>query len=335
MATLLFACGDAAELEAQRAVRIAGAVYLGDLPTVVADQRGFFAAYGLEAEVEFSDSGKRNMARLRAGEVDFALMTLTPFVLDRLADPDPHQPDDPVILANLLHSSELTQILVYSDAGVERPADLDGLRVAFERGTNTEFVWWLFEQFHGIDRASIRPVSIPFSATPEALLSGRLDAAVLPEPWASRVEAQVRRSGKRPLRRFDARNLYSGKWVIVTTRRHVREHRQECRDVLAAYHRAMEFIERKPAVAIAIYQNRAESADHVLARHWDALDYGINLDWTLIAGLQEQFRWARQVGYHNAGGPVRVLDLIEAGPLHEVWPEAVHLSVAATPDEAP
>src|SRR6056297_332127 len=109
--SLLLASDAGAESDSQRAVRIAGAAYIGDLPTYVAAELGFFARHGLASAVEYSDSGKHNMALLRAGDVDFALMALTPFVLDRLTDPTPGQPDHPVILASLLQSHELTALM--------------------------------------------------------------------------------------------------------------------------------------------------------------------------------------------------------------------------------
>jgi len=270
--------------------------------------------------------------RLRAGETDFALMALTPLVLDRLADPDPGGPDDPVILTSLLQTNALTAIVAGPDSGIERPADLAGLRVAFERGTNTEFVWWLFEQVHQIDPSSIETASIPFSETPEAVASGRVDAAVMPEPWASQLETRLKANGRSPVRRFDTRNLYAGRWVLVTTRRHVLQRGEACRKLLAAYRKAVEFIERAPADAISIYAENTGATDSILAERWEALDYDLNLDWALIASLQEQLRWARDVGKPDAGAPLRVLELLETGPLREVRADAVKIPAPARQD---
>jgi len=334
-ALVLMAISGAAQPQTQRTVRIAGAAYVGDLPTHVADQRGLFAEQGLDAAVDYSPSGKRNMARLRAGETDFALMALTPLVLDRLADSDPGGPDDPVILASLLQSHELTAIVVAPDSGIERPADLGGRRIAFERGTNTEFVWWLFEQFHDLDPGAVEAVSIPFEETPEAVASGRVDAAVLPEPWVSRLDARLEATGRSPVRRFDTRNLYAGRWVLVTTRRHVRQHRGVCHKVLAAYREAIEFIERAPDDAISIYTENTGATDSILAERWEALDYDLNLDWALIASLQEQFRWARDVGVADAGDPLYVLELLAAGPLRELRVDAVKIPESAAQDRTP
>ena len=331
---LMAVCLGAATAEPASPVRIAGAAYFGDLPTHVADARGLFAAEGLEASVTYSESGKDNLARLRAGKSDFALMALTPLVLDRLADADPGRPDDPVILASLLQSYELTAVVAGPRTGIERPADLRGHRIAFERGTNTEFVWWLFAQFHGIDRTSVETISMRFSEAPEAVASGRVAAAVLPEPWVSRLQARFERSGTGTPRRFDTRHLYAGRWVVVTTRGHVARHRNACRRVLAAYRRAVEFIERSPTQAISLHAESVGTNADGLFERWETLDYDLNLDWALIASLQAQARWARDRRTSNSA-PFDVLDLIASGPLRATVPEAVHISVDAGLDRSP
>ncbi|MDX1608737.1 MAG: ABC transporter substrate-binding protein [Halofilum sp. (in: g-proteobacteria)] len=317
----------AARAEPERQVRIAGSLYLGDLPTVLADQRGFFAAQRLRAAVEYNLSGKRSLARLRAGETDFALMAPTPVVLDRLADPDPGGPDDPVILASLAHSTELTQIVALGGAGIERPADLRGRRIAINRGTSTEFVWWLFEQYHDIDRLSVELVSMTFPEMPDALIAGRVDAVVLLEPWLARLGDRLDRVAGPPLRRFHVEDLYTGKWILVTTPRIARERRGLCIDVLTAYRQAIEFIESAPAEAITAYNDWAQPAERIRVDPRQTLDYDLNLDWALIAVLQQQFQWARSVGYENVGGPVHVLELVEPGPLHDFRPGAVGIPV--------
>jgi len=325
--SLVLAGTTVAEANSKRDVRIAGAIYAGDLPTYVADERGFFAGHGLEATVQYSDSGKRSMALLRSGDVDFALMALTPFVLDRAADPDPGQPDDPVILASLLQSHELTAVMVSHASGIESPADLAGRRVRVGRGSSSEFVLWLFEQFHGIDGTSVERVSIAFPDLPDAFTSGRVDAAVLVEPWASRLDAQANR--------FDISGLYAGRWILVTTRRHVLEHPDLNRNMVKAYRQAIEFIERAPDDAISIYIQSIETADSPFDLRWEALDFDICLDWALVASLREQFLWARDTGTDNTDNPIHVLGLIEPGPLNDVWPAAVRIPVAARRETTP
>lgn len=271
--------------QSRETARIATALYLGDVPTIVADERNLFSGQGVDARITRLASGRQSMAKLRAGEADFALMALTPFVLDRLADDDPGEPDDPVILANLVHSTDLLQIVSLESAGIRQAEDLRGHRIAVDRGTNSEFVWWLQEQFHGIERSGIELVDLPFPEMPDALTAGRIDAAVLWEPWVSKLDAQLAAASQPGVVHFHVNNLYAGKWVLVTTRGTADDRRALCRAVLEAYQQAIEFVDRKPQEAIAMFNRRMDLAEGLMDDHWNALDYNLNLDWGLIADL--------------------------------------------------
>lgn len=300
-------------------IRLAGVVYLGDLPTVVAEHEALFAAQGLHVVVEYNPSGKRNLEKLRAGETDFALMALTPLVLDRLADTTPGGADDPVILASLVHSTRLNQLVALAGAGIESPMDLRGRRVGLPKGTNAEFIWWVFRQYHGLGADAAEVQDLPVARIPDALVAGEIDAAVIWEPWTTRL-------ADRPgvgLTTFPGANLYTAKWVLVTTRRMAREAPRRCAAMLAAYRQAVEHIEREPGKAIGIYGERMGLAADVLGRDWGLSSYDLNLDWSIIAALQEQLHWARLAGHGAGAGEVEVLELINAGPLRAVNPTAV------------
>lgn len=307
------------------AARIAGASYLGDLPTAVAEGRGLFAANGLDADVVVGESGQRGLELLRAGERDFALMTLTPLVLSRLADSTPDDPDAPVILTSLLHSSELMQLVAVDRPGLETPADLAGARIGMQAGTNAEFVWWLFTKAHDIDDSGIQKVPLSFATTAAALLDGQIDAAVMPEPWATQLLVRAGRMESPRLRTFSARHLYSGKWVLVTTRRMATEQAEVCRRLLTVYRQATQFLQSDPAAGVAIFQRRFETSESLLTQRWDALDYELGLDWALVMALRHQLQWAREAGHMSSDSSLEVLDMIESGPLRSVDPHLVHL----------
>jgi len=311
-------------------VRIAGVIYLGDLPTVIADHENLFRRHGLDASVGFNHSGRDNLRRLRAGEIDFALMALTPIVLDRLADATPGGPDDPVILASLVHSTRLNAVVARPAAGIETPQDLAGRRIALRKGTNAEFVWWLFAHFHGLAPDAVRLVDRPVPAVVDALRDGEVDAAVLWEPWLSRLLA----SSEEELRVFGGSNIYTAKWVLVTTRRSADEHPARARAVLATYRDAIERIERDPEAAIRTYARRADVDEAVLRENWQALDYELNLQWTVVATLQQQINWAEHSGRRPRATPIEVLGLIDPAPLRAIEPTRVGVPPAATPPES-
>jgi len=319
--TLLLAGALGAARGGAPAVGITGVVYLGDLPTIVAEEEGLFAAAGLEAAVSYGQSGKDNLRRLRAGQTDFALMAVAPPLLDRLADTTPGGPDDPVILANLLHATRLNQVVALAASGIERPADLSGRRVGLMRGTNAEFIWWLFALSHQLDPDTAELVDTRIERLPDALAERAIDAAVLWEPWTARLE---QRWGER-LRVLPGSTLHGAKWLLVTRRRFAEDNPGICRAVLRAYTRAIDRIGAAPRASLARYAARVGLPVAALAARWESFSYDLGLDWSLAAAMHQQLDWAQRAGYLGEGPPPDPLALIAPAPLAAVAPAAVSL----------
>ncbi len=297
-------------------LRIAGVDFVGDLPTRVAQRRGFFDETGLDVRVRYSSAGRGALQRLRRGETDFALMTLTPLVIDHLADVSPGGPDDPVIVSNLLYSSRLTRIVTPASSSVQSPQALRGKRVGVMKGTNAELLWWLFATRHGLESASVTLVDVPVESINDYLLAGKIDAAAIWEPWLSRLEARTG-TGVHSLPGVE---IYSVRWVLVTTRSRLRERRGAVEALLAAYDRAVEWIERHPRQAMRLHADRAGVDPGIVRRYWDGLAYHIDLDWSLVFALQEQMNWAALRGYSVANPEPVAMTLIEPSPLRRYDP---------------
>lgn len=311
----------------EQPVRIAGVTYLGDLPTLVAESKGLFARHGLDADVSFGETGKHNPQQLRAGEVDFASMALTPLVLDRIADHHPSGPEDPVILAGLVHSTLINRVVFRTDGSISEPADLHDREVALPLGTNAEFLWWLFGTVHELDPSRISLQDQGIDAIPALVISGAVDAAVIWEPWLSRLSLQLGTA----LGQFPVRDIYAAKWVLVTLRQTASERPELCETVLAAYRDAISQINLDHSNALAIYAQRAALPAEALrdAGIIQMLDYQLSLDWSLIGALQLQLRWAQQ---HRASAtealgrqPIEVTSFFDDRLLRSSMPEAVSI----------
>jgi ABC-type nitrate/sulfonate/bicarbonate transport system substrate-binding protein len=309
-------------------VRLAGVVYLGDLPTLIADERGLFERAGVDAAVTYGRSGKENLARLRAGDVDFALMALTPAVLDLLGDSSPGGREDPVIMASLVHSGLLNKVVTLRRSELDRMEELAGRRVGLMAGTNAEVAWWIFSAYHGFAPDAVEVLDLPVDALTDALLAGTVDAAVLWEPWASRLASRVP-DGINVLAGSD---LYVAKWILVTRRGTVAARPALCRALLRAYQEAIGHIQRHPVDALRTYARKLAVDAAPLAPESAAAVpfYALNLDWSLVSSLQQQLAWARAAGYERDASARSVMQLIAPGPLKAVDRSAVTIP-AATP----
>lgn len=317
---LLYVLAAVAEAEP---VRIAGVSHLGDLPTYVAEDEGLFARAGIEARVSRVPDGRIALQRLRTGAADFALTALTPLVLDRLADRSPSGDDDPVILASLVQSTRLNQIVTLTDRDIRDPADLAGRRLGLTLGTNAEFHWWLFATFHGIDPAAVEVVDIARDALDDALASGRIDAAVLWQPWTARLRTRV---GGR-MHTLASPPLYTAHWVLVTRRSTAENRPRRSSAVVQAYLHATEAIEREPGPTFAGFRQHLGLARDVAPPEDYPYGYQIHLDWSVLMALGEQFDWASATSRGKAAVPApSILAMLAPGPLHDAAPDAVNVA---------
>ena len=316
-------------------VRLLGVGYLGDLPTLVAREEGLFGQRELRVDAVRGQSGMENLRALRAGDAEFALMAPTPLVLDRLTNPAERAGDEPVILASLVHTTHLNHVVTLTDTGIRHPHQLPGRRVGLMAGTNSEFLWWLFAPYHRFSPTAVELVDLPVEELGDALAGGRIDAAVLWEPWTSRL---ARRFGNR-LHHLPGGDIYTEKWVLVTTRRIAREHTELCRRVLAAYQEAITRIEERPDSALGMYAEDAGLTGEPEEGKHEAAFFTLTLDWSLLTTLQQQVEWARHSG-RAAPQPqadTDILSWIATGPLRDLAPEAVSIpaSTANTARSAP
>lgn len=301
-------------------VRIAASIDLGDLPTLVAEDRGLFAQHGLDAKVSFGHSGERNLERLRQGDVDFALMTLTPLVIDHLIDSSRGGPEDPVILAGVLHSTDIARVVFLRDRGINEPSDLGGRQVALPAGTSAEFLWWLFSTFHGL-QPNIRLVhEHPAAEIPALLPAGAIDAAVIWQPWIAKMQRRL----DDDLGQFPVSELYASKRVLVTSRRTASDSRDLCMAMLATYRDVIELISQEKGETLALYAERVGLSAAALDEDWQRqlLDYELSIDWSLIAALQQQAYWAMvREGLSNQ--IIDITALIDESILRALLPGAV------------
>ena len=312
-------------------IRILGVTYLGDLPTLVAKEQGIFARHGLTTEVTFELSGKDNLEILHNGGTEFALMAPSPFVLDRLADDGSSPEDAPVILANLVHSTRLNQVVVLAESGIRVAKDLPGRRVGLVRGTNADYLWWLLTGFHRLDINTIEIIDTPIDRLGDALITGTVDAAVIWEPWTTRLRETLGQQ----LQYLADGDIYTGQWVLVTTRRLVHEQPELCQQVLMAYGDAIAFIEQFPQAALQMHADHSGTSVDVLSDEPDLGLFTLTLNWSLLAELQQGIEWARAIQAEGATRESNILSWIEAEPLRAVAPGAVGILSLTTKDTLP
>lgn len=300
-------------------MRIGGVDYLGDLPTLVAERDGHFARYHADVAVMFGGSGRENLRNLRSGELDFALMAMTPLIFDALANPARDGPDAPVILANLSHARPVVHLMLLDAGEVPLRAALRGRTIGVPRTTNADYVLHVMSRIAGLSEGdyTLRDIDPPDMG--DALAAGRIDAVSVWEPWAGRLR---NRFGDRLGEELDT-GRYVSRWLLVTRREIAETDPVHTRAILRAYRDAVDWIQANPEAALAAHESRVAGPNATSRNGQLDLLFDVTLDWSLIASYRQQLDWAMTTMTTSDTAAPSFMDLVAPAPLSDVAPAAV------------
>lgn len=165
---------------APRTLRLASAPDDDVTPALYADEAGLFRREGLDVRIQASNSGAAVAAAVAGGSMDIgksSVMSLIsahrrglPFVL--ILPAAIYTSDDPVV-----------GMLVAKDSAIRTPRDLNGKTIAVPAlGDLYSIANAAFIDQHGGDSKTIRYIEMPTSASPQAIIDKRIDAATMTTP---------------------------------------------------------------------------------------------------------------------------------------------------------
>ena len=139
-------------------------------PLVVAREKGFFAAEGLEVELIAPADPNDPPKLVAARQADLAVSY----------QPQLHLQVDqglPLVRVGTLVATPLNSLVVLADGPVRSLTDLKGRKVGFSVGGFEDALLGAMLESHGLRLADVELVNVNFSLSP-ALLSGQVDAVV-------------------------------------------------------------------------------------------------------------------------------------------------------------
>ena len=166
-------------------LRIGTQPWLGYGPWWIAQEKGFFAARGVNVQlINFIQDQDINaaLASRRLDGANIATHTAINFI-DRGVD----------IRLVLLMDASYEADAIIADASIKSIKDLRNKRVAFEEITTSDLLLTYALRENGMSKSDIRPVPMPAADAGTALIAGRVDVAVTYEPY---LTAALRRSDK-------------------------------------------------------------------------------------------------------------------------------------------
>lgn len=146
------------------------------IPVVVAEHLGIYDSLGLDLDlVRFYSPMERDVA-LQTGQIDGAVSDVTSFLIQK-------QADMPVEFA--FHTYGLFRLVLRPGLTIKSLDDLVGKRFALSSNTVIDYATDQLMRGRAYERVEVQKIPVRL----EMLASGQVDAAILPEPFAS-VAAQ-------------------------------------------------------------------------------------------------------------------------------------------------
>jgi NitT/TauT family transport system substrate-binding protein len=211
-----------------------------------AKELGFFARAGLDVQIQpIQNSGEIGSA-IASGAIDVGYGTLIPLALA-------HIKNIPfvIIAPATLYTSRApnSELIVNAASPIRTASDLTGKIVGTNGlGNIAEYGPRVWIDRNGGDSSKVRFIELPFSAMPDALAAGRIDAAWLTEPYLS----QTRTTGRVLATALDtiAKEFLIGAWF--TTSQWAQDHPDLVRRFAAVMHETALWANRNPSESAKI-----------------------------------------------------------------------------------
>lgn len=287
---------------------------LAPLP-FIAQEKGFFQAEGVAAEVSLLGDGKAAMNGFFEGKCEAVLSGEFPVVrqsFDR---------NDLAVIATLTSSDNAVKVFARRDRGIVSPADLVGKKVGVSKGTISNFFLDQFLKKNSIPRERLTIVDISHQTIADSLNRGEIDA------YAGSDVAYLK--GRKLLGdrgvTFTEPGLTNHAACLTVGKEWLARNPQVAQGVLRALLKAEKELAVHAEADASLLAGRlnvgVEDFKSIMAEQHNR----VSLDHVLILGMEDEARWMQEIGMVTGKPLPNVLHVIDPSPLKSLSPGAVNL----------
>ena len=225
------------------------------------------------------------------------------------------------ILASISQGRRSLAIVTRNDRGIKTLKDLSGKSVGLSMGTNLTYFLDMILQTQGVPNSEVNFVDLNTSDVILAFKTGQVDAAVVYQPFLSKLEAEF---GSR-IKVFYGEDVYAFRFLLVGRPLYVDCHPEEIKRVLRALIDAEQLVRDRPAEARKVIGNAVNVDDALMAKLFNTEDYALSLDQAMLLALDDQTRWAMRRGIISPGPIPNYLENVKYQYLEAILPSAVKI----------
>lgn len=245
----------------------------------VADHEGFFAEQGLKVMIKEYDSGASSIAGMLRGEADIAEAAEFPFVRAVLEGIE-------IAVLACNDKFENDYLVARKDRGITELPALAGKRIGVALKTINEFYLGRLLALNGLNLKQVTLVDTRPAEFVEAFASGTVDAIIVWQPYAHKIEKEVGGTVVWP-----AQSSQAAYGLLVCRSEWVRQHADTVRRLLKSLHEGEDYLLRHPGEAKAIVKERLNYDDSYIAAVWPQHNFVLSLDLTLIIAMKDEAQW--------------------------------------------
>lgn len=282
----------------------------------IAVAKGYFAEEGLDVQPLMHTYGKAALQSVLEDKADFATVAETPVMFNVLKG------EKIFVIANIEASAMNNAIVARKDAGINATGDLKGKRIGFTPGTTSEFFLDSLLTANGLTRKEIQPVALKPDDMQDAVMTKKVDAV---STWNYPLTLINRQLGANGTILYD-REIYTETFNIAARQEFVQKNPETVKRFLRALIKAENLVAKNPDEAQTIMSVATKINKSLIHDVWNAFNYHVVLDQTLLITLEDETRWAMKNRLTDRTVMPDYLSFIHLDSLREVKPEAIKMN---------
>lgn len=281
---------------------------------LIAEDRGYFTANGLNVTIRPYPSGAAAVEGMMDGGSDIA--TATEFVLVGQA-----LKGAPVGTFASIDRFQHIHVLGRRDRRIVNISDLRGMRIGVPRKTAGEFYLGRFLALHGMGMQDILPVNVPPQESVGMIANGSVDAIVAWQPNVRNIRSRLGDG----VADWPAQSGQPAYCIVIAHDAWIQSHPGTAERVVKAIGQAETFAAGDPAGAREIVRQRLNYDTPFMEEIWSEHQFALTLDQSLVTAMEDEARWMMANNVTNATTMPNFDRFISAGALEKVKPGSVNI----------
>lgn len=282
---------------------------------ILAKEKGYFAANGLDAQVDEYDSGATSMGALLSGKADVAVAAEFVGVVNMLKSRDLR------ILASV-SNHQVFRVIARRDRGISVPSDLKGREIGVTKRTVGEFYLSRFLTANGLGPNDTKLVDLNPTDMTAWLKDGRLDAIIIFEPHAYAIEKDL----SNRVVAWPAQRGLDTMALVYSTQSFTERSPELISKYLRSILMADRFLKTDEAAARAIIAKALNYDASYEAYIWPKFNFSIGLHQEMLLRLEDQARFLIENGLTDETRVPNYLDSIYFAGMEKEDPHAVFIT---------